>query len=254
MSSDIWMRCGGRSSRCSLDARPWRVVEDQSRSSTRKLVDSDEEHTALEELIDAANPRPPADPAFSGLHWLLCTAFRYPPLPHGSRFSTSMEPSLWYGSEELRTALAEDAYYRLFVNQGSKARLTPFTVSRATFQAHVRTANGADLSRGAFTAHKTALCSPSDYTATQAVGARMRADGIEAFRFASARDMTRGMNIGVFSPRAFASRKPLNTPMTWRCTVTDTGVAYDHTIATPQSFHFPKTDFLVGGELPMPAA
>ena len=254
MSSDIWTQCGGRSRRCTLEARPWRVVEGQYRSSTWKLVDSQEEHDLLESLIDGRKPRLPADPAFQGLHYLLFTPFRYPPLPHGSRFGSRHEPSLWYGSDELRTALAEDAYYRLVLNAGSKARLTPFTVSRSTFQAHVRTAEGADLTTRAFAAHVAALRSVTRYDATQALGAKMRADRIEAFRYASARDAKGGTNVGVFSPRAFASKDILGPPRTWHCTVTDAGVAYEYDTGTVSAFFFPLADFLVRGALPAPAA
>lgn len=253
MSSGIWTQCGGRSNRGPLEARPWRVVEHHYRSSTWKLVDSEDEHRILEDLIDARKPPLPVRPGFEGLHWLLSTPFRYPPLPYGSRFSSALEPSLWYGSDALRTALAEDAYYRLFVNAGSAARLTPFTVPRAAFQAHVRTREGVDLTARAFAAHAAALRSPTSYAAPQQVGASMRTDGIEAFRFASARDVEGGTNVGVLSPRAFATKRPLAASQTWQCTVTDAGVAYEYGMATWETHFFPVTDFLVGGTLPSPA-
>src|SRR5207253_10794125 len=67
-----------------------RVVEAQFRNSTRKLVDSDDEQRALEELLDAkAKLSVPA--GFEGLHYLLYTPFRHPPLRHGSRFGRSEE-------------------------------------------------------------------------------------------------------------------------------------------------------------------
>ena len=66
----------------------WRVVEAQHVVSTGKLVDAPEEQAALEMLIDSSKPPIPAAEEFAGLHYLLSTPFRYPPLRHGSRFST----------------------------------------------------------------------------------------------------------------------------------------------------------------------
>jgi len=85
MSSSIWTRCAGDSELKPLRLQPWRAVEAQHQLSTRKLVDSAEEQTLLEELIDGAKP----PETFGGkFHYLLSTPFRYPPLPHGSRFGT----------------------------------------------------------------------------------------------------------------------------------------------------------------------
>src|SRR3569833_2223715 len=72
------------------EARPakgvvWRVVEDQFRASTRKLVDTLEEHDQLEALLEKDKPPYPFDA--DDLHNLLKTPFRYhPPPPFGSRF------------------------------------------------------------------------------------------------------------------------------------------------------------------------
>ena len=88
MPSSIWTRCAGRSSLRPLSGRAWRVVESQHLFSTRKLVDSDAEQALLEELIEEVKP-PTGVPA--GLHYLLFTPFRYPPLRHGSRFGTRAE-------------------------------------------------------------------------------------------------------------------------------------------------------------------
>jgi hypothetical protein len=231
------------------------VVEERQRSSTWKLVDSQAEHELLEQIVEAGKPPLPLGPAFEGLHALLSSPFRHPPLEHGSRFGSVTEPSLWYGSEELRTALAEDAYYRLYVNAGTAARLAPFTISRRAFQAQVRTRDGIDLTAPPFAGHAAALCSRSSYAATQKIGARMRAEGIRAFRFGSARAPQGGVNVGVFGPEAFASKAILGTPRAWQCTVTEAGVAYEQAgVATAVSHFFPLADFLVEGKLPVPGA
>src|SRR5215207_11623139 len=101
MSSSIWTRCAGDSEIRALHVSPWRVVEAQHQVSTRKLVDSAEEQALLEEMIDSVKP---PDVTNGRMHYLLFTPFRYPPLPHGSRFGRRTERGIWYGSLDLRTA------------------------------------------------------------------------------------------------------------------------------------------------------
>ena len=86
MSQSIWTRCGDASSLRSFEGDAWRVVESQQLIGMRKLVDSAAEHELLEELIDGAKPSPRREPEFDGVHYLLATSFRYPPLRYGSRF------------------------------------------------------------------------------------------------------------------------------------------------------------------------
>jgi hypothetical protein len=224
--------------------------------STRPLVDSDAEHDLLERMIDARKPPLPPGPAFQGLHYLLYSPFRYPPLRYGSRFGGRHEPSLWYGAEELRTALAEAAYYRIVFFEGTKAKLAPHAMPFSAFQVKVATRAGVDLSSSAFRASLRRICSPVDYTVSQRLGSEMRADGIDAVRYPSARDPRRGMNVALFSPAAFAAPAPLATPETWYCTVTAThDVAFRHERAlTIDTEAFPRSTFLVDGSLPAPAA
>ena len=136
MPSNIWTRCGGRSNLRRLAGRAWRVVESQHLFSTRKLVDSDEEQRLLEQLIEDVKPPSGAPP---GLHWLLSTPFRYPPLRHGSRFGTRAERGIWYGSRTRATAFAEKAYYLLLFLAGTSADLTPLETDVSIFQAAYET-------------------------------------------------------------------------------------------------------------------
>ena len=166
-----------------LGGKAWRVVEAQHVISTRKLVDSAEEQEILERIIDDAKPPLPEGEEFRGLHYLLATPFRYPPLGHGSRFGTRAERSLWYGSALPRTAFAETAYYRLLFLEGTAAELAPLSVELSVFRVGVRARRGVDLSRGPFHEHRSVIASPVRYDATQRLGAEMRGDGVEAFRF-----------------------------------------------------------------------
>ena len=251
MSSSIWTRCAGDSEIRRLDVSPWRVVEAQHQLSTRKLVDSAEEQMLLEDLLERAKP---ASRAPSKLHYLLATPFRYPPLRHGSRFGTRFEPGIWYGSESRRTAFAEVAYYRLVFLEGTSADLDLLTTQHSAFSARVRTARGVDLSGRAFTKARSAIASPTQYAATQALGADMRAVGVEAAKYPSARDRAGGLNVAVFSPRAFTGSKPKEL-QTWHC------VAHRGRVEVAkrdyfgvERYAFERAEFLVNEKLPWPAA
>jgi hypothetical protein len=255
MSSSTWTRCGGRSSARPLACEPWRVVEGQRIISTRSLVDSDAEHLLLEEMLDRGKPALPPGREYAALHYLLFSPFRYPPLRHGSRFGRRHEQGLWYGSEALRTALAEAAYYRILFFEGSAARLAPHSMPLSAFQARVATGAAVDLTAPPFRKYVARICSPTDYRTSQRLGSEMRADGIEAVRFPSARDPEHGIDVGLFTPAAFAVSTPLGTPETWYCTITAAhDVELRHERATGiDTVEFPRRVFLVRGRLPAPA-
>lgn len=223
--------------------------------SSRKLVDSAEEHDVLERLLDESKPALPRAFELPGLHYLLSTPFRYPPLPYGSRFGTPAERGIWYGAEELETSFAEYAYYRLVLFRGSSADLLPNTITVTAFRAGVTTARGVDLTLPPFDAHRDRICSRTAYADSQRLGSEMRADGVEAFRYPSARCPRRAAAIGLFTPAAFASRSPMRPAQNWFCTVTARGeVEYRRQgVGAAQRVSFPPATFLVGGKLPHPA-
>ena len=250
MSSSIWTRCAGDSEIRPLRVSPWRVVESQHHVSTRKLVDSLEEQELLERLIDEVKP---PDLTRGRIHYLLFTPFRYPPLPHGSRFGTHTERGIWYGSADIRTAFAEVAYYRLVFLEGTRASLGTVTTALTAFTASLRTRRGVDLVMPPFDSHRREIASPSRYTATQALGATMRQAGVEAFRYPSARDAEGGVNIAAFVPAVFGTAKP-RTLETWYCAATREGVDLAKgDWFKRRTFSFPRTQFLVRGSLPAPA-
>jgi hypothetical protein len=236
-----------------LGGKAWRVVEAQHVISTRKLVDSAEEQEILERLIDDAKPPLPEGEEFRGLHYLLATPFRYPPLRHGSRFGTRAERSLWYGSALPRTAFAETAYYRLLFLEGTTAGIEPVTVELSLFNVSVRTSKGVDLTRPPFDAQRNVIASPISYKATQRLGAGMRAAGVQAFRFPSARDAKGGKNLALFTPRAFVAKLP-SVPETWYCVATRARVELTKIdIFERRRWSFPRADFEVDGDIPQPA-
>ena len=253
MSQSIWTQCAGASSLRAFEGDAWRVVENQQLIGTRKLVDSELEHELLERLIDGAKPGPRREPEFDGVHYLLATSFRYPPLRDGSRFGVRAARGLWYGSEEIRVALAEVAYYRLLFLEGTKADIAPLMVELTAFQARLRTDRAADLTVAPFVDAAEAISSPTQYEPAQQLGADMRSDGVVLFRYASARDAQGGVCIGLFSPLAFARKQPFNFKL-WHCVVDRRGVELSRKdFIEKASFSFPREQFLVGGELPSPA-
>ncbi|MET0591375.1 MAG: RES family NAD+ phosphorylase, partial [Polyangiaceae bacterium] len=183
MSSNIWMQCGAKPNVAHHQGVAWRVVEDQHRISTRRLVDTDEEHELLEALIDTSKPALP-DTAPRGLHYLLFTPFRYPPLRYGSRFGTRRERGIWYGSEQIKTALSEVAYYRLLFLEGTAAarEIAPLFLVLTVFNVDLKSERAVDLSRAPFRRHREIISSKTDYLASQALGRDMREAGIELFR------------------------------------------------------------------------
>jgi hypothetical protein len=234
-----------------LRLSPWRVVESQHHVSTRKLVDSIEEQALLEQLIDTAKP---PDRHAGRLHVLLSTPFRYPPLPHGSRFAARHERSLWYGSEERRTAFAELAYYRLIFLEGTRADLDGVATWHTAFTVRARTERGIDLTTAPFETHRDVIASPVDYTTSQALGAAMRESSVEAFRYPSARDREGGVNVGIFTPTVFGAAKPRDLEA-WHCTATKQRVeCVRRDFFDAVAFTFPRDDFLVDSRLPAPAA
>jgi hypothetical protein len=225
-------------------------VESQHLFATRKLVDTDAEQALLEQMIEQA--KPPAE-AGRGLHYLLFTPFRYPPLRHGSRFGTRRERGIWYGSARPATALAEKAYYLLLFLEGTAAPLTPWECDVSLFEVAYATARGVDLTRGELARHRALISSPESYEAAQALGREMRADGAEAVLYTSARDPEGGANVALFAPSALSSRRP-GVPQSWRCLVRRDGVeVVKEDVFRSLRLSFPRAAFEVNGRLPAPA-
>lgn len=227
-----------------------RLVESQEQVATNQLVSSLDRQAVLENLLEAT--KPPMRTGTERLHYLLTTPFRYPPLKHGSRFGTRSEPSLFYGSIETRTVLAEAAYYRLVFWFGMA---TPpagkLDTQHTLFGASYQTAQGLQLQSPPFDRHRAALTDPADYRASQALGSTMRSSGIEAFEFFSARDPDGGINVALFTPRALAKSEPVSQAP-WLCELTADGVRFRAVYS--REFHdFPVGIFQVDGALPQPA-
>lgn len=254
MSSSIWKRCGGAANCRRLDSSPWRAVGALPVASTRKLTDTGAEQDVLEALIERSGP--PSDEDARRLHFLLAEPFRYPPLRHGSRFGTRAERGIWYGAEALRTSLAELAFYRMVFLEGTEAEIAPLFEDVTAFRAEVRTERGVDLLAPPFDAYAQRISSPTRHDDSRRLGRAMREDGAEVARYRSSRDSEGGANLAILSPAAFARRRPRSF-QTWTCVADREAVELSkHDPSRPRrtSLRFPRSDFLVEGTLPSPAA
>ena len=161
----------------------------------------------MESMLERAKPRPlPGPPA----DYLLTTPFRHRPRRFGSRFGTAHERGVWYGSGDLTTCFAEVAFYRFVFLAGTAAQLGDVQTQHTVFAAKVRTREGVDLTAPPFARYRGRISSPTDYQVSQQLGSEMRSAGVAAFRFFSAR-WSDGTNIGVFTPDAFASARPIQS-------------------------------------------
>lgn len=254
MNKRIWQICHGKDHIKPMEVNIWRLIESQQKAATRKLVDSLEEQIILEEMIEQIKPGLPDH--YFDLHPLLYTPFRYPPLPHGSRFGHPFEPAIWYGSLALTTALAEKAFYQFHFLRGSSAAFGLISVPLTAFFVNIKTQSGIDLSKGLFTKYTEAISSPISYDVSQTLGGDMREENVEAFLYQSARDLNKKLNAGIFSPSAFLRRTPdENSMQSWLCTVDNNAVEFSRTSAIDTAVYcFLQRDFMVDGTLPFPAS
>jgi RES domain len=249
--SEIWEACSDRAIPVALNGDVVRLVESQEQVATNSLVRTLAEQALLEDLIETSKPRLPGTAL--GLHYLLATPFRYPPLPWGSRFGTRFEASLFYAARTVDTVLAESAYYRFVFWSGMAVPPpAPLGTRHTLFSVAIDTQRGLHLQHAPFDAYAAALLDRRHYGPTQALGSAMRAAGIAAFEYRSARDPRQGLNVALFTPVALGSSKP-DILDEWLCQTAARCVSY-YSRHGGGVREFPRETFLVDGELPLPAA
>jgi hypothetical protein len=244
---DIWKIGDGSRFVQSLDCKPYRLVEDQYKNSTLKLVGSIAEQEILETLLERSKPPAPIANSRGKLSYLLYTKFRYPPLRYGSRFGKHIEQSIFSSSLELKTALAEQAYLQLLHNNATKAELMAADSSFTHFQVHVKTERAIRLEQKPFDKFKEQISHPLSYDASQALGTTMRQAGIEAFSFYSAR-ISEGINVGLLSIEAFAKNEEFGK-QNWLAHLGKDKVIF-RSLSTSEEFAFTVEDFAVDGKFP----
>lgn len=226
-----------------------RMVENQEQKVTVPLVDSLAEHEVLENLLEESKPAL-LQPSLQQFDYLLRTPWRYPPLRWGSRFGRRFEPSLFYGALSDLALFAEAAYYRLVFLAGMQEPFTDRVISQFTvFEANYRSERGIDLSREPFDEHEPVLRHKRNYGPCQVLGTELRARGVEAISYLSARASGRAMNIALTSPEALRSKKHRN-PRNGICETRSEGVSFR---LGDELHQLARSEFLYQGELPVPA-
>lgn len=239
---NIWTESEGIKLTKSLVLEPWRMVEDQYISSSRDLVESREEHALLEDMLENSKPK-----IENNKHYLIITPFRYPPLRYGSRFGNTFEQSLWYGSINLPTALAEVAFYRLKFFADTSADLEYIEIPMTAFKAYIQTYNGIDLTAPHFKKYQDKISNKTSYADSQKLGSEMRDANIEAFIFTSARDKAMGKNVAAFTPHVFKMKDSqyITDMQNWRCIANQNVIEFSRDEILCRKHHeFFKDEFL----------
>ncbi|MBF7073988.1 RES family NAD+ phosphorylase [Glaciecola sp. MH2013] len=235
----------------SATKRVFRVVESQESVATMRLVDTLEEHALLEDIIENAKPVLPPHADQAHRHYLLKTPFRYPPLKYGSRFGRRFEPSLFYASHQLRSALLESAFYSFYFMSRSD---TPFLGSinnkKTSFSAMVSTQRYANLCLLEDDETQAALQNKSDYSYTQRIGQFLRNENIDAFSYYSARE-SNAKHIAVFYLNAIKG-EPENE-LHWEVKQTPERIIFYCSANTKLNTQFELQQFTVDGKLPRPS-
>lgn len=250
MEKSDWSTVVAQAPRTELKGLAWRIVESQEEIATMALVDNLEEQALLETLLEQS--KPPYPESASHLDYLLITPFRYPPLPWGSRFGIPFEPSLYYASLTIPTALAEAAFYRFVFWQGmeisplSGRLLTQHTIFSAQFSCDP----GFTLDQAPFDAFCKILTDKQNYGPCQSLGSALREADAQGFQYVSARCPDGGLNIALFTPEALTSRKPEET-QNWLCETREDYVSFKGPHYTTHTFGIDV--FEVNGSFPSPA-
>lgn len=182
-----------------------RYVERQSLITTSELVDGQADQLRLEELLEGS--KPPTGDAH-GLHWLLRSPFRYPPLPNGSRFGRPHERGVFYASETLLALEAEAAFYSFkFFQDMAVPPPSPIRREFTVIRARLSTDRLVDISSRA---DVDLLVDPLSWGRSQPFGTQVRASGADAIRYPSARlpqaTRSENCNLAVFTPGALGGQ------------------------------------------------
>jgi RES domain. len=216
MSSPIWTPAALSSEAHPFSGAFWRLVEAQHQVSTMKLVDSVEEQSLLESLLEATKPVFP--PECAGLDYLLATPFRYGAVyPQGSRFrGAGRTLGVYYAAERVETALAEMVFYRLLFYAESPDTPLPANAAEYTaFAVAVATESAIDLTSPKLDEDAAYWRHPTDYAACQLLADAAREAGVEAILYASVRDPAGGKNLALLTARVFAAPAQVER-QTWR--------------------------------------
>jgi hypothetical protein len=231
--------------------RFYKVVESQESVATMKIVDTLEEQSLLEDIIESSKPPIPHQADKPNRHYLLKTPFRYPPLKYGSRFGRQYEPSIFYASHTVKSALYESAFYSFYFMSRSETPFTGVITNKKTsFAANIFTKNYVNLCLIEDPDLQRALNHKSDYTYTHKVGTYMRDEGVDAFSYYSARE-DGGKHVGVFFLDTIIGLP--EEERQWQIKQSPERLVYFCPADTSLNMEFSIETFYVDGKLPHPS-
>jgi len=208
MALPIWIPDALRSEPKPLDQGYWRCVEAQHVVSTMRLVDTQDEQSLLEDILE--DTKPPVPPDCKHLDYLYSTPFRYGLYPKGSRFRRAGQtPGVYYVSEHQETALVETAFHLLLFYSDSPDTPFPKQPSKHTaFNVPVKTSKSIHLASPPFNQARDLWKHPTNYEPCQSLEEVAREAGIEIITHASVREPSARTNAAILTCAAFADKKP----------------------------------------------
>lgn len=245
-ASEVFKLSGGLSD---YEQQVCRMVETQEYSGSLSLVDNLEEQSVLELILD--DYKPPYAEGSEKRHYLISSPFRYPPLEYGSRFAAAIEPSYFYASESIEACLAEAAFYRFMLIEGT---ISPYqktiTSKHDLFFVNAKSANTIDLCVIKQNTIQKELSHPCSYLVSQSIGKHCRDRGATLLRFYSARSKHQGINVAIDNHQVITSAVPINiTPYICELDSQNEIVRF----SAPRNFpvRFQKDQFEVNGQFPI---
>ena len=206
-----------------------------------KLVDTLDEQQLLEEELERT--KPPGPPECRHLHYLLSTPFRYGRYPGNSRFRREgYSPGVYYAAEEVETAVAETAFYRLLFFAESPGTPWPRNPLEFTgFAARYAAEAVVDLTVPPLSEQAEHWTDIVNYEACLALADVARQADVGVIRYLSVRDPLRRANLALLSCKAFVAPMP-EQQATWRLSLSGHG-AYALCDWPERSLSFSLSDF-----------
>ena len=245
LNQTIFQQTGGLSSYLSAVCR---MVGTQEYAATLSLVDNLDEQAVLESILDGY--KPPHGENSQDRHYLFSAPFRYPPQQYGSRFGARYEPSYFYASESVACCLAEAAFYRFVLIEGTEKPFDMLIRSQhSLFYVNVQSDHAVDLCAVADEDIQTSLKHPSSYAVTQDMGKYSREIGAKVIRYFSARHGHEGVNIAVDDHNTITSNAPENM-INFLCEIDPQQGIVRFSTPKTSPVTFKKEQFMVDGLFP----
>ncbi|HEY4134296.1 MAG TPA: RES family NAD+ phosphorylase [Alphaproteobacteria bacterium] len=227
----------------------WRVVETQYKAATMRLTDSLEEQRILEQLLE--DSKPPLPPECQGLSFLLATPFRYAPYPFGSRFRRAVQPEgVFYGAEQIETAISEAVFYALlFYLESPDMTLPTGPIAKTAFSVRCASDRSIDLTVPKLDRDKALWTHPTDYSPCQALADAAREIDVQVIRYRSVRDEHGRASVALMSPAAFTDRQ-VRGLQTWHFLIKSRAVVQAWCESPRMMLEFPAGRFQLDPRIP----